>query len=463
MKTKNITTLFKSLTLGLLMMSPSLLSAQDNAAQADTIYPILDQLRSDVKSLNKLKISGYIQAQWQKADTIGSPAGFSGGNFSGYDNRFSVRRGRLKAAYSSNFSDYVLQIDVTQGGVAIKDAYAAFTDPWTKIFTVTGGAFNRPFGYEVSYSSASLESPERSRIMQTLFPNEEDLGAQLAIQAPSTSPLNFIKLQGGLFTGNGLSAETDNYKDFIGQIILKKSFCNENLQISGGASYYNGGFAALNPAGTTAAKTYAYVYNWKNAGFAKDSVIAGAKLKREYIGLDLQVSFYTGIGMTTLKGEYITGTQPGTASANAIPTTGFTPTPGTPVTVSIKDSTGKVFVVPNGKTTASSLNYYSRSINGGYVTLIQNLFRSKHDIEVKYDWYDPNTKISGNDIRNTGDLKYSTIGLGWIYHWNNNVKITVYKEFVKNETSKNITGANFKDYSKDQKDNILTIRLQYKF
>ena len=51
---------------------------------------------------------------------------------------------------------------------------------------------------------------------------------------------------------------------------------------------------------------------------SKDSLVAGGKLKREYIGFDLQASLHSGIGITTLRGEYITGTQPGTASITHI-------------------------------------------------------------------------------------------------------------------------------------------------
>ena len=488
---------FKFTLVTMIICFSTILSAQETTKSAvDTIYPLVEKLQSDAGILSRLKFSGYVQAQWQKADTIGSPAKYSGGNFSGLDNRFQVRRGRFKVNYVNELSEYALQIDVTEKTVAIKDAYAAFTDPWLRSFTLTGGAFNRPFGYEVSYSSASLESPERARIEQALFPNEEDLGAQLAIQAPSSSPFNFIRLQGGMFTGNGLNPETDKYKDFIGQIIFKKTFLNENLNLSGGASYYNGGFAAMSPNGKIDALSkgkdvYAYFYQWKNGAMSKDSLIAGGKLKREYMGFDLQASLHSSIGITTLRGEYIMGTQPGTASINYSPTNDQPTATTTNNSDSVvSETTGKPIQVPTTTTTtaiASSSNYYSRSFNGGYVTFIQNILQSKHEIIVKYDWYDPNTKVSGNEIgagstydsktkkltnpSGTGlaDIKYSTIGVGWIYHWNSNVKITLYYEMVKNETT-NAAGLNASlgttgvtSLMKDQKDNIITVRVQYRF
>jgi len=238
---------FKSLwlTFGVLMLFPVLkINAQEKTASAtDTIYSVLESVQSDVTVLKKLKITGYIQAQFQKADTIGTQGKFTGDDFKGYDNRFQVRRGRIKFAYDNDFSQYVLQFDVTEKGVGIKDAYAAFTDRWTRALTLTMGAFNRPFGYEIEYSSSSRETPERARVYQTLFNQERDLGAKLTIQGPKGSSWNWLKLDVGVFNGNALNAETDKYKDIIGRLSVNKTFMDESLKIMAGVSYYDGGYA----------------------------------------------------------------------------------------------------------------------------------------------------------------------------------------------------------------------------
>ena len=185
-------------------------------------------------------------------------------------------------------------------------------------------------------------------------------------------------------------------------------------------------------------------YNLTGKGFVKDSTSVGDKVKREYYGLDAQVSFTNNpIGITTLRGEYIAGTQPGTSTSTISP--------------SVQPAT----------------DAYIRNVNGGYFYFLQNILQTKHQVVVKYDWYDPNTKISGNEIgvvgSNTGaaDVKFSTLGLGWIYRWNSQVKITAYYDLVKNETSnvpaaiaKNSTA---KTWAKDRSDNVFTLRLQYKF
>ena len=63
------------------------------------------------------------------------------------------------------------------------------------------------------------------------------------------------------------------------------------------------------------------------------------------------------------------------------------------------------------------------------------------------------------------DIKFTTIGLGWNYRFNSQVKFMAYYEIVKNENSALSTvGTNGTNNSiKDLKDNVFTLRVQYKF
>lgn len=421
------------------------ISAQvSETPKPDTVYPILEKLQSDVSLLSRLKISGYIQSQFQLADTAGIES-FAGGNFpAGIDNRFAVRRGRFKLAYDYAFSQYVIQVDVTEKGVGIKDAYLSFTDPWLNCFAITAGVFERPFGYEISYSSSSRESPERSRMFQTLFPGERDLGAKFTFQPPKTSRFNFIKFDAGMFSGSGPTVvDFDRYKDFISHLSLIKSNRSEKLKVGLGVSYYNGGWRqgtkynySMNQVELTGGNVMA---------FTVDSISspAGAKLRREYFGADAQVSIDSPLGLTQLRGEYITGTQPGVAASSVSPS-------------------------------AQPADAYIRKFNGAYFYLVQNIFQTKHQLVVKYDWYDPNMAVAGNDIgvKVTGknkataaaDARFSTLGIGWVYKWNSQVKITAYYDYVVNETTTAITNAStLKDLSANRLDNVFTLRVQYKF
>lgn len=171
----------------------------------------------------------------------------------------------------------------------------------------------------------------------------------------------------------------------------------------------------------------------------------GSFQKREYKGIDAQLTVETTIGLTTLRGEYVAGDQPGQSKSSTSPTTDFT------------------------KVTAPSTipDAYLREFSAGYVYFVQSISHTPITLVAKYDFYDPNTKIKGNDIGKTtsgakattsADIKYSTIGLGAILAVSNNVKITAYYDMVKNETSSNLAG-----FRKDLKDNVFTLRVQYKF
>jgi hypothetical protein len=102
------------------------------------------------------------------------------------------------------------------------------------------------------------------------------------------------------------------------------------------------------------------------------------------------------------------------------------------------------------------------------VILVQNIGNKVQGV-VKYDVFDPNTQVAGADIGrpgtnlNAADVKFSTLGLGLIYHWDENVKLTAYYDMVKNETINSAAPASLGPYEKDLKDNIFTARVQVKF
>ena len=80
----------------------------------------------------------------------------------------------------------------------------------------------------------------------------------------------------------------------------------------------------------------------------------------------------------------------------------------------------------------------------------------------RYDEWDPNTKLSGNDVKTSGDLKYSTVSLSWQYFFDDNIKINVGYSLPTNEKSTN-AGVGTEFLNRDKRDNTFTIRLQAKF
>ena len=113
MKTKKSTLLTAALV-ALSLSSPVL--AQDQVGTVS--YSDVEQLQADNALAKKLKITGYIQTQFQKADTAGISS-FAGGDFgSGIDNRIAVRRGRIKFLYDNENAQAVVQFDITEKGLA---------------------------------------------------------------------------------------------------------------------------------------------------------------------------------------------------------------------------------------------------------------------------------------------------------------------------------------------------------
>ncbi len=411
----------------------------------------------DVKS--RLKFSGYIHAQYQIADSAGL-ATFEGGNFpSGTDKRFMLRRARLKAVYTAplnereiSTSQYVFQIDIVETGASLRDMYAKFTDPWIGWVSVTAGLQNRPFGFDIAYSSSMRETPERGRMSQILFRNERDLGAMLTLQGPKTSDWNWIMLEAGLFNGvGGPSAgqsvsDFDKYKDFIGHLSVTRSNKSENVKWGAGVSYYNGAFRvdndtiyqrATDPTGIKA-------FNIESSTGNKGKYYA----PRKYVGVDARVNIDWGLGMTALRAEYIQGDQPAPYHSSTDP--------------------GRVTVSPYEKVTKPIFN---RKFNGAYFYIVQNLGTSPVQAIFRYDWYDPNTDVKGDEIgkpvaagftpTNETDVKFSTIGLGLAYHWDANVTLLGYWDKVTNETTTSSTVNQL--YHNDLEDDVLTLRVQVKF
>jgi len=452
MKLKNL------LVIALGLISSTLAFAQESE-KVDTLN-VLDQRLTTVEdavfSLKKLKISGYIQAQWQssqldsalnKSNDMKSGTGIYGAEKAGVKdyNRFGVRRGRLKATYEDFGCQAVVEFDISEGNgttyLKTKDLYLNVLDPWINTVALKGGVFDRPFGYEVAYSSSKLESPERSRIIQNLFPDEKDLGTMLTIQAPKTSPWNVLKLEAGLLSGNSINKDYKSKKDLAAHLTYSNS--TPILKYGIGVSMYAGSIL----------QTDTNVYVMKDGAFSRNiGTQPNKSTARTYFGVDGQFSISSDLGLSSIRAEYITGTQPGSAGSSASPN-GFDPTAAS-------------FV---------AFPTYIRKFQGGYINFVQDIADTKHSIVVKYDWYDPNTAIKGASIgtmpagltgtnAKTGkaDVAYSTLGLGYMYRMNNNVRLMVYYDMVSNEKVPTYS-ASLKGFTKDLADNLVTVRLQYKF
>ncbi len=374
--------------------------------------------------MENLKISGYIQAEYQygEKDAVLKVGDVNEGNSS--FSRIGVRRGLIKMTYTDGIGMGVFQLNITEKGINLKDLYINIKDPWIGTNALRVGIFSRPFGYEVGYSSSQRESPERASFVPILFPDERDLGAMLVLQAKETSPWSLLKFEGGFFAGNGIKAETDSRLDFIGHLTAgKKSDVFGKWNV--GISYYGGSVFE----GTD------YEYRMQNRSFITDSAVSHKNdyAKRRYIGFDVQYSIDFPFGLTKIRAEYIFGTQPATQSSSKSP----------------------------NSSTRQYVDTYIRKFSGGYVYFIQNIGKYPVALVLKYDWYDPNTQISGNEINENNtmaDVAQSTLGCGVLWDIYSKLRLQAYYEWNKNEQSHNFAPA-----QKDLADNVFTFRLQYKF
>jgi len=399
---------------------------------------INDTVRPLIKRFENLHFSGYIQPQFQLVDTEGAKTTFSGGDFAPHSkSRFMLRRARLKLDYLLTTNDaypralFTFQIDATERGVNVRDMFMRLYETKGHNFSFTAGLFARPFGYEVNLSSAYRETPERGRMSQTLMPTERDIGVTVSYEPLRRDAKNkFIKWDVGVFNGQGLSGTTDfdSHKDFISRVTIKPISLRK-FSVSGGLSLLYGGWR----------QDLKYVYEMGTSNGDKTFLLdsssnnVGKIAPRHYYGADVQIVYRHQWGQTEWRAEYWQGQQPGTAIT--------TTNPGT---------------LPQGPV-------YRRHFNGAFLYFLQNIVNEHNQLLLKYDWYDPNTKVSNEEIGETGtnltpaDIRYSTLGVGYAYYFNDHVKVIAFYEFVKNESTL------LPGYSNDLKDNILTLRLQFRF
>jgi len=409
----------------------------------DTSTDVGKSVLSVSQRFDHVRIGGYIQPQFQSTGEKGAK-GYAGGDFAAnVNNRFMLRRGRIRFDYvrfnktSRASVQFVFQFDGSERGVFIRDFWGRLFENKYQLFSFVAGMFARPFSYELNLSSSDRESPERGRMSQILMKTERDLGAMISFEPRKQDhPLRFLKIDAGLFNGQGLTAagDFDSHKDFISRLTIKPYAFN-NIELSGGLSFLRGGWKN----GTK------YVYETTTATngdklFTVDSSISnlGRSSPRHYYGADVQFKIKHGWGETEWRAEYWFGTQPGTATS--------TTNPGT---------------LPNSN--GLPLPTFVRHYDGAFFYFLQNIINAKNQLVLKYDWYDPNIKVKKTEIGKTGtnltsaDIKFSTFGFGYAYYFNPQTKIIFYYDLVKNEDTALNT------YTTDQKDNVFTCRLQFRF
>ena len=358
---------------------------------------------SDLGKLNKIKVSGYIQAQW---DSYGKDL------FKPLEpqNTFYIRRARVKFTYEAlDVVKLDLMPDFSTGNLTLKDAYAVVNIPKLKNWSVWVGQMNRP-NYEVEYSSSQREVFERSRVIRAIYPGEREIGAKLEYNGTKI-PLKFqFMLMNGNFTGIQ-ARDIDSKKDLMARLVYSIKFPNSGIGIDfGGNGYYGGNRAKTNPFTL-------------NTNGTIDSLTVGDYLNKKWIGGEIQI-YADFLGGLAIKGEYMSG-------VNSIPST-----------IISTSTIAQKLADPNKV----------KNFNGYYLYLIKNI-GSKNQLVARYDYYDPNSKLSGDATKN--DIYYKTWSVSWQHYLNDNIRISLQYEMPKNEINKS--------YPKQLDDNTFSARIQAKF
>jgi hypothetical protein len=411
----------------------------------DTSTRMGKSMLSLYNKFGQIGFSGYIQPQFQYAESKGNPNNYQGGDWGAFtNNRFRLRRGRLRADFT-HFTDngkpsvyFLFQFDGTERGVNIRDFWGRYYENKWELFHFSAGMMARPFGHEVLLSSIFREAPERGRMSQILMGTERDLGFMLSFNPrKASSKLRWLALDLGIYNGQGLTGpqEYDSHKDLVMRLSSKKqSLPNTNIKLSGGMSAYWGGITNRN------ARLYGMHTigsDWVMLADSLESNI-GKKALRRYFGADVQIIIPNRQGQTEFRAEYVRGQQTGSLTSST--------TPGTlPV-----DAAGGFAPLA------------TRPFDGAYFYFLQHLGSVRHQIIIKYDWYDPNIRVRGKDIDpakglTAADIKYTTIGAGYMHYINKYLKVVLWYEHPMNERT------NIQGFDKDIKDGVFTCRAQFSF
>ena len=474
-------------------------------------------LEASVLKMSQMKLSGYVQPQWvwTDIDTLGNQVATR--------NFFQIRRGRVKFTHAAvidpvtGFSNVsaVIYPDIIETGVTLKEVYAKwdiFTDQATSLpeLSFQAGAMNRPFGYEIGYSSGSRELAERSTAENRLFNGERDLGAQLAWN-PTIGDIRPL-IEVGLFNGTdnfgkgpvqmgipvsviglktpysdpagrpdsafraqvnaALAQESSissggirqNQKELMGHLRVP-ILINDELSFDIGGSLSLGGIAEPSDIiGEYTGTNGALELKKSDNPLASHSFIAtkGANnntflgTNRTVLGADAQIYLSVlPMGGTIVKGELYTGQVPFYGSASLY-----------------TQADSAAF----GSPTSSTIY---KNVFGYYAMLVQNI-TDDIQLAVRYDIFDPNTDVEGADLAVKdgnavttlrgvsvstgfgGDLSLSTISVALNAYVSGAIRFTLNYDHPVTEEFTKAVGTEVATVG-DAHDDKITVRMQYKF
>ena len=372
-----------------------------------------------------LKITGYVQAQIEYAGKDALKVWTGSYDADKYNNNdhflaFGVRRGRIRATYNKNQAKLVIEFNTNESGLSACKAYMGWDAlPW---LSVQAGLLNSFFGDELMYLSPLQETMDRTYLTHMMFPGLHEIGLKAIFKAPNESNFKGLKLELAAVSGNGIAKTPD------GRIALESHLKYDHTTQDGfikwglGVSYYNG---KVNNADSMH-------YTFENGAWQKENVGLNKKNKREYFGIDGQLTFFNDWGRSNIRGEYVFGEQP-----------------------SIHDGFEGA---KNNQYDINKAFSYSRKFQGYYLYYVQDFFKGRWQSILKASYCDFNKDANGDNAQTQFDLSYQNYGLGVIYNPTKNVRISAFYDWYINEESISVAG-----FNKQLPNDVLTVRMQVSF
>lgn len=382
--------------------------------------------KTQAQTTDGLKITGYIQAQAEYAGKDALKVYTGSYNADKYDNAdhfltYGVRRGRIRFTYTKNKAKAVVEINANESGnVTPLKAYLGWDAlPW---LSVQAGLLNSFFGDELMYLSPLQETMDRTYLTGMLFPGLHEVGLKAIFKAPKESAFNGLKWEVAAVSGNGIAKTPD------GRIALETHLKYDHTTQDGffkyglGVSYYNG---KVNNASDK-------LYTFSDNAWQVEDVAVNGKNKREYFGIDGQLTFFNDWGRSNIRCEYAFGTQPSRAD--------------------------NFEGAKNNQYNTADAFAYQRKFQGGYLYYVQDITHSNWQTVLKASYFDLNTKANGDNAEFKTDLAYQNYGLGIIFNPTKNIRLSAFYDWYINEESKTLQG-----YDKQVPNDVLTVRMQVSF
>lgn len=389
-----------------------------------------------VAGVQGLSLSGFVQAdlaiRQSSEDQVNSST-----NTPLNENRFVLRRARLRTAYEALPWQAALELDantVNGSQVRVIGAEVSARVPTTApvpLAMATVGLFKIPFGWEVLESDRDRLFLERSTIIRALFPGEYDLGGR--VQGGWQSLRYALAVQNGEPMGSKSFPLRDpnQAKDIVGRVGVDAALGELTRFLAGVSALYGRGFHK----GTPATKS-ALAWQDRNENGSFDTgelqVVPGAaatssaNFSRFALGADARLSLdIPTVGKSLLYGEVIWAKNLDRA-------------------VMVADPLG-------------SLGRDLREF-GFYLAVVQDICPHVQ-VGARFDYYDPDrdaTDLQGAQLK-PSSMAYRTWALAVALH-SGPARLVVEYDINRNNLGRDASGL-----PTNLADNALTVRSEVKF